>query len=889
LRRKPSSACYIDDPLRAPKIVSTVNCSCNRLDYECDLGFLVAGPNCVPKDPSIVAEPPNCQPNSNYVVPSGYRRIAGDTCTDPSGTAPLDKPVTHKCADPAVASPTPTAPAAADIALRRFQFGASKMNQWYHVPMSPYALFVLDSGNAFVSDDEGLTWSHVELANFDTSIQRIIATADGSTVILATSTSKYYVSFTRGDSFAQATAASVVPDYVNAAVFLVPHDRDKDAILAVGKLATCTDTGAYACPTQLFVKAPTTNKVWKQVTDLSDVVDCKWLGPIGLVQGSNDDYSFACLVRNNEAPLYKVVVVYKPGDVEVAVLPAGVIDWFAGPGFLAATVFQAGSANLQADLYVWGSDTSSFEKATLPTYAVVAAKYNRLVKSFSKNLIVLDVNTLTGLAAENLHLGALYTSGSVGSDFVFTKVLNYVYRTRDTQDVQQLPGIDGIFIVNIVANPNEYASGSTDAVVHTAVSFDNGVRWQLVPAPATDDQSKPVRCEISAGCSLHLHSYTTTTPTGMRAQQMGAMGAIGMAIAVGNTGSQLGDYNAGDTFLTTNAGRTWTNIRRGPHLHAFADSGALMVIVNDKDATNHVRYSYDFGLSWQTLYFLSGDQTMRVSMLESFADATAQRVMLFGRLTTDPAFLTGVSIDFGNLHSADCNDRTDFEAFVPSDFTGRSCVLGHEVEYKRRIATHLCSVNDRYLLPTPTVENCACSAADYECDVGFASDGLIGTPYSCVAVLPGIRDEPAHCPKGTMYYVPSGFRKIPIDTCDGSLSNSVDLTTPIKRDCGATYDDPTMAPPSTPTLKPTTTVKPGTSTPPPTNTTGSSGTGSHQGENAGGLSVVIWLPILLIALAVGGAALWFYRKSIHSLLGNYGYVRVQQEEPDDLSLDDMQL
>jgi len=64
--------------------------------------------------------------------------------------------------------------------------------------------------------------------------------------------------------------------------------------------------------------------------------------------------------------------------------------------------------------------------------------------------------------------------------------------------------------------------------------------------------------------------------------------APGLMLAMGNVGRELGAYEDASTFLTRDGGRTWTEVRKGPHLYEFGDRGALLVIVNDKDATRHI-------------------------------------------------------------------------------------------------------------------------------------------------------------------------------------------------------------------------------------------------------------------------------------------------------------
>ena len=87
-------------------------------------------------------------------------------------------------------------------------------------------------------------------------------------------------------------------------------------------------------------------------------------------------------------------------------------------------------------------------------------------------------------------------------------------------------------------------------------------------------------------CYLNLHSTTDSSNVGA---VFSAEAAVGLAAGVGNVGDSLLDYTEGDTYLTNDGGATWSLVRRGPHLHEFADWGAVIVLVNDKDPTQHVR------------------------------------------------------------------------------------------------------------------------------------------------------------------------------------------------------------------------------------------------------------------------------------------------------------
>lgn len=69
-------------------------------------------------------------------------------------------------------------------------------------------------------------------------------------------------------------------------------------------------------------------------------------------------------------------------------------------------------------------------------------------------------------------------------------------------------------------------------------------------------------------------------------------------MGVGSVGQSLLPYEDCDTFLSTDAGMTWTMVRHDAHKYEFGDQGSILVVVNDEDGTDKVRYSLDLGKTW---------------------------------------------------------------------------------------------------------------------------------------------------------------------------------------------------------------------------------------------------------------------------------------------------
>lgn len=124
----------------------------------------------------------------------------------------------------------------------------------------------------------------------------------------------------------------------------------------------------------------------------------------------------------------------------------------------------------------------------------------------------------------------------------------------------------------------------------------SGSSWNPIKPPATRADGSEWDCDTSDlnSCSLHLWSVSQPHNYG----KIFSSSAPGFVMAVGNVGDGLTTYEEGDTFISSDAGLTWTVAQENAHKYEFGDQGAILVIVDDEDKTDHVHYSYDFGKTW---------------------------------------------------------------------------------------------------------------------------------------------------------------------------------------------------------------------------------------------------------------------------------------------------
>ena len=74
-------------------------------------------------------------------------------------------------------------------------------------------------------------------------------------------------------------------------------------------------------------------------------------------------------------------------------------------------------------------------------------------------------------------------------------------------------------------------------------------------------------------------------------------------MAVGSVGPALAPYEDSDTYLSSDAGLSWTRIAEGAHKYEFGDAGSIVVLVNDEENTDEVVYSTDLGQTWCVAFF----------------------------------------------------------------------------------------------------------------------------------------------------------------------------------------------------------------------------------------------------------------------------------------------
>ncbi|GAA6042590.1 hypothetical protein JCM8097_003146 [Rhodosporidiobolus ruineniae] len=415
-----------------------------------------------------------------------------------------------------------------------------------------------------------------------------------------------------------------------------------------------------------------------------------------------------------------------------------------------------GSGGGEMVLYVT-EDGTHWSRAQFPHGHGLSENAYTIVESTPHSLLI-DVNSSPSAVA-----GTLFTSNSNGTYFV--RSLENTNRNKyGIVDFEKIHAVEGVAIVNTVGNVEAVESGREEKRLKTRITFDDGGHWSLIKAPSVDHEGRKVKCDVSdpETCSLHLHSVTQPHNYG----RVFSTPAPGLVMGVGSIGASLLPYDQCDTFVSSDAGITWRMVEDGAMKYEFGDQGSVLVMIEDEEPTDEVKYSFDFGKTW---YEFDLGVKIRARLLTTVPDSTSLKFILLGTLTHKSKDKGSkgerhvvVHLDFEALGKRKCGEG-DMEKWYARSLGGNpDCLMGHKQYFRRRKPDADCVVGVKWTDPVGREENCPCEDEDYECDYNFAPDGY----GNCIPVGP--EPVPAgQCKKdGDEFLGSSGFRLIPGDTCD---------------------------------------------------------------------------------------------------------------------------
>jgi hypothetical protein len=138
------------------------------------------------------------------------------------------------------------------------------------------------------------------------------------------------------------------------------------------------------------------------------------------------------------------------------------------------------------------------------------------------------------------------------------------------------------------------------------------------------------------------------------------------------------------------------------------------------------------------------------------------------------------------LHEPQCKNpdepdssTSDYELWSPNDGrSGSKCLMGHVLTFVRKKRENECYNGEKFEREL-FVEDCVCTAHDYECDLNYYRD----TKSNVCAQVEGELLTFDTCEDSDTYEIPTGYRRVSGNTCIGGVSSELD---PLVLDCSST-------------------------------------------------------------------------------------------------------
>ncbi|KAJ1859031.1 vacuolar protein sorting/targeting protein PEP1 [Coemansia sp. RSA 1822] len=747
-RRTPRAACFVGDEF-APPSTRTRVCECSMSDYECDEGFWRNDYGECVLDGADPEQPSGCRDGTSYVGRSGYRRMAQTECTNGPD---LTRPVQRLCGR---AGGVHASAHVLDAPIADLQYFAN----------SPHMVVRTDTGKVHVSLDEGSKWTPLPSPDYAehtptefVSIVRHPYFEDYAYFVPHAGTVALYT-----DDEARTTRVLHLPALPALHPPLRFHPEYPDWLLFMGK---CTDPG---CSAQGFVSRDH-GLHWDAVHGALGPAGCTFLRTDrahkphrqaiacarhidsggDVVVSENWFHSEHTLVSNatDFAIFGEFLLVSQDADDGRALTMH-----VSNDGHSSAVAQFPGDAHTMDPAYTVLEPAAGFEYTDT----------NGRTHTTPGSGLMMHVTKSTEPGSE---WGTLYTSNSNGT--YYRRSLEYVNRDESgLVDFERIRGLEGIALANIVSNP-QTAHNGTPKRLRSMVTMDGGARWHYLRVEGSTPCSQTA--PQSGSCALHLHGYTEVSdPENIYS----AKGAIGLVMGVGNVGPHLSHIGQASTYLSTNGGVSWTQVRKGPMWHEFGDHGALLIVADRIHPVSVVEYSLDRGSSWLTLQLPKEAQHVRVEMLTTSPDSTSRKFVLFGQANGRNVI---VGLDFSGAQPRACTFKADekdgdFELFSPRMLgSDQQCLLGRQVEYYRRKPLAACSVGEEFRPVRQLTHICECTKYDYECNHNFVrqttNDGL----GKCM-LIEGMSAPRTNCTQGMRDYfvIEAAYRKIPQSICHNGV------------------------------------------------------------------------------------------------------------------------
>lgn len=771
-RRKSNVDCFVGDVYHEQK-PQTEPCVCTPDDFECDYNFVRQDDGTCKASGAFHEDTGTCSTDkgATYTGKSGYALIPGNDCTKENGVA-LDKPVLKKCDGSRADSGHENKPSVPDkgnddnknkgpkeIKTTVTNFSGKIVDYVYLKSNDPNAdetiLLKTDQHKIYVTHDQGGTWKQV--AEDKEVVSIYVNTYHPNRAYLITTKEEVLYTTDRAQTW-QSFRTPAARNNMGVP-YLTFNKANADWMIWAGEVG-CENQFSPTCHSVAFY---TRNNGGRWNTLQENIKRCTFINDLERPVSDRLIYCESLYTGQNgkvKSKLLSSANFFESHDT----LYEDIIGFALEHEFVIVATLKDDGDSLDAFVSV---DGKNFANVRFPANFKIGKQQAYTILESVTHSIFMHVTTNSRSGSE---YGTILKSNSNGTDYV--TLLEYVDRNAaGFVDFEKMIGLEGVAIVNVVKNPKEAFEGSKKKL-KSVITHNDGGEWAYIFPPEKDSEGNSFKCRGSSleRCSLNLHGYTERADY---RDTFSSQSAVGMMLAVGNVGEHLTPLHDGSTFFTKDGGITWKEIRKGYYMWEFGDQGSIIVIVNGRDNTNVVYYTLDEGDTWNEYKF--SEEMIRVEDIATVPSDSSRKFLLLGRppLSRGEASLT-VQLDFTNMFSRQCvldeknPENDDFELWTPSHpYQEDNCLFGHESQYYRKIKSKDCYIGRSLLEPHRIVRNCSCGRQDYECDFNYVK----GTDGAC-HLVPGYSppDHSLACKEmpGTIeYWIPTGYRRIPVSTCQG--------------------------------------------------------------------------------------------------------------------------
>ena len=707
-RRRAGSECFVKDKFKEPE-AKFERCTCIKEDYECDYNFRQSedGEKCEPA--GVLAKPENvCKDgDKTFMGSSGFRLIPGNEC-DPKEGPGLDEEVERPC------DQTKEPSVSGDISHEATAFKAGKFYESFYFERTETStgtdetiIMRTSEQKIYRTVDHGKNWDHILKGEDITAIYPNHYLNDY--VYFLTSGKKVFYSENRGDRIDQFEAPteathdrplsvlSFHPDYPNWFIWTgAVCEKGNDKCHSVAYLTT--DRGDH----------------WK--TLLRYVRKCEFIKREG--RGDSEKLVY-CEQYQDEDLAQPLQLVSSDNEfAKSEVRFSSVVDFATMSEFIiVAAKDQRDGKSLKVDASV---DGKTFADAEFPNDLQVPVQRAYTVLDSSTHAVFLHV---TVGSREDFEYGSIIKSNSNGTSYVLS--LDGVNRNSDGYvDFEKTLGIEGAAVVNVVDNIEAADDGKTKKL-KTLISHNDGAEWAPLQAPSTDTDGNTWKCDIDhpETCSLHLHGYTERKDP---RDTFSSPTAVGLMMGVGNVGEHLGkkiDEDSLFTFLSRDGGKSWRAVMKGNFMWEYGDQGSIIVIVQEKAATDVVYYSLDEGDNWTPYQFTNSK--MQIESISTVPSDNSRNFLLWGRVVSSSSEISTVNLDFTGLkeRSKQCefdnehpeSTSDDYYLWKPSHpLSEDDCLFGHVAHYIRKEPKAECYNGHKLPRLINNQTDCSCTRRDFE-------------------------------------------------------------------------------------------------------------------------------------------------------------------------------